>query len=256
MVAPGLELEVGMDPVHQVGRPPRASRGRARSVARGIGARRIGPRHQRRSARPCRAGSRPSCAGSARTRVAHRLPGDRRGLGAASGRSPTSTSQRMRHAQQRCGPCRLKWVTPLPKLSRPSCRSSGARLDAQLVRQHALPRQLARRQVGELPRLRHRRAVGVARLVLDAVALDRHRRAGSRHQRQHAARHARARRTSARSRPRPRTRRAAAAPAPAPAASLSGSQIVAAAARAARRAPAPSSVAGEAAVASPRAWPM
>jgi len=46
----------------------------------------------------------------------------------------------------------------------------GRRLDRDVVREQPLPRQLCRRQVGELPRLRDRDAVGVARLVLDGVA--------------------------------------------------------------------------------------
>ena len=47
----------------------------------------------------------------------------------------------------------------------------GRRVDLDRTRQQPLPRQVARRQARELPRLRHRRGVDVARLVLDGVAL-------------------------------------------------------------------------------------
>ena len=129
----GLELEVGVDAAHQVGRSPRASRGRARSSA----PHRRAPRRTTapaRSARSCRAGSRSSCAGSRAHRVAHRFPGDRRGAGSGRAARRPRPAQSMRTRSSGCGPCTAKWVTPLPNASRSSCRSSGAGSIAQLVR--------------------------------------------------------------------------------------------------------------------------
>jgi hypothetical protein len=121
-----------------------------------------------------RAGSRIALGRLGTQRVAHRLPRDR--LGRVGDRSRADLDHAahrdiqtlVRRVQAEVGDGVAEAVEPVAALV-------GARFDAQLVRQHALPRQRARRQVGELPRLRDRRAVGVARVVLDGVALDGHR---------------------------------------------------------------------------------
>ena len=161
-----------MDAVHQVEHRFEPVAARRAKLARGIGARALRTTARARSARPCApAPGRPAPgpSRSASRTASQRRRGAARGVRAARRSRPRTI---MRTRSSGCGPCTPKWVTPLPKASRASRRSSGARLDRKRVREHRLPRQLARRQVGELPRLRDRHAIGVARLVLDACSGD------------------------------------------------------------------------------------